>query len=126
MASAGKRKESKEQKLFRKYSSRIKEAVLHPKEIANELYSDDFIDVRTRDKIHKSKDGANQLIIAVDAYIRSQKLGKRLETRFKKILDIFNEHTPLNSIVSQMKDEYSGNSLQAQATKHKSVSLQSL
>jgi hypothetical protein len=102
------KKESREEKLFRKYSFKIKDAILHPKEIANELYSNDIIDTRTRNKIHKSNDGANELIIAVEAYIRSQKLGKRLEKRFAKILDIFNKHTPLNSIVGQMKDEYNG------------------
>jgi hypothetical protein len=102
------KKESREEKLFRKYSFKIKDAILHPKEIANELYSNDIIDTRTRNKIHKSNDGANELIIAVEAYIRSLKLGKKLEARFTKILDIFHEHTPLNVIVSQMKDEYSG------------------
>ena len=106
---ASKRKESKEAKLFRKYSSELTSAILNPVEVASELYSNEIIDQPTRDKITKSQNrGAHELIVAVEAYIINQKLGKRITIvdKFQKVLDIFKQHIPLDSVVEAIEAEY--------------------
>ena len=110
---ASKRKESKEAKLFRKYSAELTNAILHPVEVAGKLYANDIIDQPTRDKITRSQKaglgGAQELIAAVEAYIISQHLGKRLATRFQNILEIFKQFIPLDSVVEGIEAEYHSN-----------------
>ena len=106
---ASKRKDSKEAKLFRKYSSKLTNAILNPVEIASELYANVIIDQTTRNKITKSQNrGAHELIVAVEAYIINQKLGKRITIveKFQKVLDIFKQYIPLDSVVEAIEAEY--------------------
>ena len=103
---ASKRKDSKEAKLFRKYSSKLTNAILNPVEVASELYANEIIDQPTRTKSQSR--GAHELIVAVEAYIINQKLGKRITIveKFQKVLDIFKQYIPLNSVVEAIEAEY--------------------
>lgn len=106
---------SKEAGIFRVYSSQFKEAILHPVELAGELYSSQFIDKYTREKVSASspRTGADILINAIETYVDNRyvdkKKGKQLVKDFEKILAIFKKHIPLSSVVESLEIDYYGN-----------------
>lgn len=102
---------SKEASLFRLYSSQFKETILDPVVLAGQLYSSQFIDEYTREKVSASSQrarvGTDLLINAVETYVNKQS-GKKLIEDFENILVIFKKHIPLKSVVESLEIDYYG------------------
>ena len=105
-----KRNSSKEDLLLRKYSSDLKEAMLHPVKISNKLYSKKFIDEETRDKVRREQDrsgnGAKTVVEALQSYIKFRHRGKHLRKKFFQIMDILKEFIPLDDVVKSIVKDY--------------------
>ena len=101
---------SKEDLLLRKYSSDLKEAMLHPVKISNKLYSKKFIDEETRDKVRREQDrsgnGAETVVEALQSYIKIRHRGKNLKKKFFRIMDILKESIPLDDVVKSIEKDY--------------------
>lgn len=102
------KKETREAELFRKYSAELKGAIRHPVDLADKLYSSQIIDEMTLKEIKKDKD-ESCLVDAVELYIKSRrKRGIKLVKEFEKILSIFKNYIPLDSVVEGIEEEYYG------------------
>ena len=97
---------AKEAALFIKHLSDIKEAMLYPLDVADDLLSIEVIDERTLDKVQNSKDEdpIDCLLKAVQAYIKTHR--KRDPKVFQQILEIFKEYTPLKFVAERIEEEY--------------------
>ena len=95
---------AKEAALFIKHLSDIKEAMLYPLDVADDLRSIEVIDKRTLDKVQKDEDPVDCLLKAVQAYIKTHR--KRDPKVFQQILDIFKEYTPLKFVAESIEEEY--------------------
>lgn len=107
---AQKKTDSRELLIFREYSSKFKDAILHPTRVASQLYSSGIIDEYTRDEVSKNQpDAPNFLVNAVEVYIKSQPKNKtKLTRKFEKILEILKGYIPLDTIVAELEEEYYG------------------
>ena len=100
--------ESKEAALFRKYSSDFKRAMIHPVEVADDLYSSRIIDEITHRKI-KRHQNASDLVDAIESFVSSQtQRGIKLVKKFEKVLNILKKYIPLDSIIKSLENEYYG------------------
>ena len=95
---------AKEASLFIKHLSDIKEAMLYPLDVADDLRSIEVIDKRTLDKVQKDEDPVDCLLKAVQAYIKTHR--KRDPKVFQQILEIFKEYTPLKFVAERIEEEY--------------------
>ncbi len=106
--------DSREYVLFRNYLSKLNDAMIHPIEISNRLQSLNVIDSKTHEKVTQRAEkgvdctASNFLIDSVLRYIKVHPKGKRLEHKFLKILEVFNDYVPLNNVSSRMRKEYEG------------------
>ena len=97
-----------EAKLFDKYLAKLKDAMLHPLRVANDIRSINVIDDITLEELQKKKadkDPSGYLLNAIKAYVRSRR--KRDSKEFRDILDIFKRYIPLCHIAKDIEDEYS-------------------
>ena len=97
-----------EAKLFDKYLAKLKDAMLHPLRVANDIRSINVIDDITLEELQKKKadeDPSGYLLNAIKAYVRSRR--KRDLKEFRDILDIFKRYTPLCHVAKDIEDEYS-------------------
>ena len=94
-----------EAKLFDKHLLHLKDAMLHPLDVADEIRSINVIDDITLEKLKKDKDPSGYLLNAIKVYVRSRR--KRDLKEFRDILDIFKRYIPLCHVAKDIEDEYS-------------------
>ena len=95
---------AKEVALLIKHLSDIKEAMLYPLDVADDLLSIEVIDKRTLNKVQKDEDPVDCLLKAVQAYIKTHR--KRDPKMFQQILDIFKKYIPLKFVAENIEEEY--------------------
>ena len=95
---------AKEVALFVKHLSDIKEGMLYPLDVADDLLSIEVIDERTLDKVQKDDDPVDCLLKAVQAYIKTHR--KRDPKVFQQILDVFKKYFPLKFVAESIEEEY--------------------
>ena len=95
---------AKEVALFIKHLPDIKEAILYPFDVADDLRSIEVIDKRTLNKVKKNENSVDCLLKAVQAYIKVHK--DRDPKVFQQILDVFKKYTPLKFVAERIEEEY--------------------
>ena len=95
---------AKEVALFIKYLPDIKEAMLYPLKVADDLLSIEVIDEMTLNEVQKNEDPVDCLLKAVQAYIKTHR--KRDPKVFQQILDVFKKYTPLKFVANNIEEEY--------------------
>ena len=97
-----------ESKLLRKYFGKLKDSMLSPSVLADELYSEEYIDEHVRKKVVKLDNGAaaDELLSALQAYFGLDEIDE-ISKRFKTLLDIFKQCIPLDRIAQNIEKEYS-------------------
>ena len=95
---------AKEVTLLIKHLSDIKEAMLYPLDVADDLLSIEVIDKRTLNKVQKDEDPVDCLLKAVQAYIKTHR--KRDPKVFQQILDVFKKYIPLKFVAESIEEDY--------------------
>ncbi|XP_019857858.1 PREDICTED: uncharacterized protein LOC109586129 [Amphimedon queenslandica] len=102
--------EHKEATLFKRYSPKLKRAMLNPVEVASVLCSNSIIDETTRNRITQRHHGSD-LVDAIEAYVFSLPNNKDLVQKFERVLNILKQYIPLDSIVESLESDYYGSDL---------------
>lgn len=105
-------KTHKEYDVFWKHRQDLLDAMLNPVVTASQLFGEKFISVHTRDKVTQEVDrkgtlaGATMLVDAVCSLLKVHPVNETLQSKFLKILKLFQEDTPLDIIAKEIEKEY--------------------